>query len=130
MDQVLRYLSNKSEPRFQRQIKYILTHLEENKDDENDNEEDKTSEDSEDDMEDPEVADQDDAYESEMDDDFDTYEDDDDELDNVPLAGDGVDQMPRGEKWLMQEFIASNEEASYQNNLLNQKIHQYNEERK
>lgn len=60
MDKSLRYLSNKSEPRFQKQIKYILTHLEEdpNKDGKEDDigsEDDKSSNDSEDDIDDLQV---------------------------------------------------------------------------
>ena len=130
MDKALRYLSNKSEPRFQRQIKYILTHLEENKETEVEPEDDKTSEDSEDEMDELNIAEEDDAYESEIEDDFDAYEDDDDELDNVPLEGEGVELLPRGEKWLIQEFIATNEEATYQGDIITKKIEEYNEERK
>lgn len=130
MDKALRYLSNKSEPRFQRQIKYILTHLEESKENEPEPEDDKTSEDSEDEMDELNMAEDDDAYESEMEDDFDAYEDDDDELDNVTLEGEGVEMIPRGEKWLMQEFLATNEDATYQNDILTKKIDNYNEERK
>lgn len=129
MDQVLRYLSNKSEPRFQRQIKYILTHLEEDKESEEEEpEDDKTSDDSEDEMD--ELNADEDVYESEIEEDFDVYEDEDDELDNITLVGEGVDQLPRGEKWLMQEFLATNEEAHRQGHMIGQKIDDYNHERK
>ena len=133
MDQVLRYLSNKSEPRFQRQIKYILTHLEEDKENEGEEQEaedDKSSDDSEDEMDELNVVEGDEAYESEMDEDFDAYEEEDDELDNITLVGDGVELLPRGEKWLMQEFLANNEEATNQSQLIGQRIGEYNEERK
>lgn len=128
MDQVLRYLSNKSEARFQRQIKYILTHLENNKDEEGDEEE-KSSEDSEDEMEDMGIEDNEDMYNSEVDDDYSVYDEEEDELDKVSLAGDDVDNLPRGEKWLMQEFLAGNEEAIKQNQLVSEKLNEFHQER-
>jgi hypothetical protein len=129
MDQGLRYLSNKSEPRFKRQIDYILSHLEESKEGEGDIEDDKSSDDSEDEIDEIGIVDED-AYESEIEDDLSVYDDEDDELDKVQLFGDGVEHMPRGEKWLMQEFLlASNEEATHQDMHLNSKIDEYNEER-
>lgn len=132
MDQVLRYLSNKSEPRFQRQIKYILTHLEEDNDQEEETEgpeDEKSSDNSEDEMDELNMVEGEEAYDSEIEDDFDAYEEDD-ELDNVTLVGDGVEMLPRGEKWLMQEFLATNEEATAQDQVISQRIQEYNEDRK
>jgi len=132
MDQVLRYLSNKSEPRFQRQIKYILTHLEESEAQDAEGaeeEEDKSSDDSEDGIDEVGIVDNEEPYESDMEDDFSAYEEEDDELEKVSLIGEGVDQIPRGEKWLMQEFLANNDEAIHQTQMIHSRIQEYNEHR-
>jgi LisH domain-containing protein ARMC9 len=133
MDQVLRYLSTKSEPRFQNQIKYILTHLEEKQgneegDQEDLEEEDKSSDDSEDEMDELDLIDPENDMD-EMDDDFSSYDEEDDELDKIQLDGEGVDQLIRGEKWLMQEFLAHNEEAIAQNHVISSRIEEYNKYR-
>lgn len=127
MDKALRHLSNESEPRFQRQIKYILTHLEENKEEEGEeeiDEEEKSTDGSEEEIDDENMEDGD-QYESEVEDDFDNYDEEDDELDNVTLVGEGTDMLPRGEKWLMQEFLASEEEANHQSSMIGQRVQEY-----
>ena len=130
MDQVLRYLSNKSEPRFQRQIKYILSHLEEDDKDQNEGEdegeEDKSSDGSDDDMDDLDMMGDDDQYNSDGEGDYDDYDEEEDEL--VDIAG--AEMLPKGERWLMQEFLANNEEAQNQNLVIEKRVEEYNQEKK
>ena len=131
MDEVLRYLSEKFEPRFKRQIDYILDQLEEEKEGEGEEEPDeKSSEAFDGNSEDGDFVDAE-SYTSDMEDEYSNFDEEEDEFNKIPLQGEGAELLPRGEKWLMQEFLVNNnEEANRQNMLLIAKVEEYNEERR
>jgi hypothetical protein len=81
---------------------------------ENEGEEEKSSEDSEDEIDELNMMGDEDQYESEGEDDYEVYDDEEDEFDNIASN----EALPKGEKWLMQEFLATNEEAQIQNLLI------------
>mmetsp|Transcript_15710 Transcript_15710/g.15494 ORF Transcript_15710/g.15494 Transcript_15710/m.15494 type:complete len:462 (+) Transcript_15710:434-1819(+) len=133
MDEVLRILSKKFEPRFKRQIDYILDQLEGDKEGEGEGEADIKDDNSSDALdgnsEEGEFADVE-SIDSEGDD-YSNYEDEEDDFSKIPLQGEEAEMFPRGEKWLMQEFLLDdNEEANKQDMILYSKVEEYNEERR
>ena len=115
LDKALEYLLKNSEQNFMRQIEYVLSRL--NREDE---EEETKSQSSNDEEEEEEF-------------DFDDEESDGEELDQYDdldmYTGADADGLPRGEDWLMQNFLASNELAEGQNDLINQKLDEFEEMR-
>lgn len=111
LDTALEYLLKNSEQNFQRQIEYVLSRL--NKDEEEDAK--SQSSDEEVDEEDEIDLDDDDSEIDEVE--YDEYED--------MYQGTDVDGEPRGEDWLMSQFIADNEQADEQNQFINIKIDEY-----
>ena len=77
-----------------------------------DDEEEAKYDDSEDEMEEDEM-------------DFDEDESDVDDMDVDEYQDEYVEGMPRGEDWLMQNFLASNELADEQNNVIGTKIQEF-----
>jgi hypothetical protein len=112
LDNALEYLLKNSEPNFMRQIEYVLTRL--NREDEEETKSQSSNEEEEEFDADDEESDGED---------FDMYED----LDMY--RGPGAEGLPRGEEWLMENFLASNEQAEAQNELLNARIDEYEEKR-
>jgi hypothetical protein len=96
LDKALQYLLKNSEQNFMRQIEYVLTRLNKEEDDK------ETKSQSSNEEEEEEFDMDDDESDGE---DFDQYED----LDMY--QGAGAESIPRGEEWLMQCFLASNELA-------------------
>lgn len=101
MGEVLQYLLKNSEERFKRQIQYILSQLESNK------EEDDIASTASDDEDGNEIE-----YDEESDDE---YDEEDEYYDEKAELTDAVPGVPNGEDWLMSEFIANNDEALQQN---------------